>query len=98
MDQRIPVNDLICLTPFLADDKASLLRFLNDPVLYDNTLKVPNPYTEIDADEWLVHVREESERHGMVGSWVIRHREAGLIGGIGCFFKYPPPADHKDEI
>ena len=40
---QIIVNEQIVLAPFQPEDKAALIRYLNDPVLYANTLKVPNP-------------------------------------------------------
>lgn len=97
MTENIRVNETLSLTPFEAGDKPSLLRYLNDPVVYRNTLRVPYPYTDIAADEWLVHVRERREQIGREANWAIRHSEHGLIGGIGCFWKTGLEG-HSDEI
>lgn len=97
MTEHIFLNETFSLTPFEAQDKANMLRYLNDPVLYRNTLRVPHPYTEKDADEWLVHNRERREQLGREVNWVIRHATHGLIGGIGCFWKTGPEG-HCDEI
>jgi RimJ/RimL family protein N-acetyltransferase len=94
---EIKINNQITLAPFRPEDKPALLRYLNDPVLYANTLKVPHPYTSLDADEWLLLVDAEKEAPGGVANWSIRHREHGLIGGIGCFLKTGLDG-HLDEI
>ena len=53
MTENIIVNEHISLTPFLKSDKPNLIRYLNDPVIYKNTLRIPSPYTEADADAWI---------------------------------------------
>lgn len=94
---QIVVNEHITLTPFQAADKSALVLYLNDPILYSNTLKVPNPYTAWDADAWLLRVEVEKDAPGGVSNWSIRDREAGLIGGIGAFLKTGLDG-HLDEI
>ena len=94
---QIIVNEQIILAPFQTEDKAALIRYLNDPVLYANTLKVPNPYTALHAEEWLLRVEAEKEAPGGIANWSIRHVEAGLIGGIGAFLKAGLDG-HLDEI
>ncbi|MCC6282707.1 MAG: GNAT family N-acetyltransferase [Saprospiraceae bacterium] len=94
---QIVVNEQITLEPFQPEDKAALILYLNDPVLYANTLKVPNPYTAIHAEEWLLRVEAEKDAPGGIANWSIRHREAGLIGGIGAFMKTGLDG-HLDEI
>jgi len=99
MENVILINDLISLTAFEAGDRANLIRYINDPDVYNNTLTIPSPYTDIHADEWFVRVQEQRDKYGMISSWAIRHREAGLIGNIACFFKYTSASDsHRDEI
>ncbi len=97
MTENIAVNESLTLTPFQPLDKTNLLRYLNDPTVYRNTLRVPYPYSDKDADEWFVHARERREQIGREANWVIRHREHGLIGGIGCFWKTGLDG-HSDEI
>lgn len=94
---QIIVNEQIVLAPFQPEDKAALIRYLNDPVLYANTLKVPNPYTALHAEEWLLRVESEKEAPGGIANWSIRDAEAGLIGGIGAFLKNGLDG-HLDEI
>ena len=97
MEEIIQINALLALTPFELGDKPNLVRYLNDPVIYRNTLRIPSPYTEADADTWLSNAQETREKNGFVSNWVIRHRELGLIGGIGCFLRTGIEG-HLDEI
>lgn len=94
---QIVVNEYVTLTPFVAGDKAALVRYLNDTELYNNTLKVPHPYTGLHADDWLQRVETQEEAPGGVSDWSIRHREHGLVGGIGAFIKTGIDG-HLDEI
>jgi hypothetical protein len=50
---RIIVNDQVHLSEFRPSDKPALIEHLNDRDIYDRTLRIPFPYTEADADEWL---------------------------------------------
>lgn len=83
--------------PYGPEDREGLIRYLNDPEIYRNTLRVPYPYTAQDADEWLVHTHERTAQLGRTANWAIRHREAGYIGGVSCFFKTGVEG-HCDEI
>lgn len=97
MKEKIIVNDLIALTEFRDQDKPNLVRYLNDLVIYQNTLTIPNPYSEADAEKWLETARANFEKHGRLTNWAIRHHEAGLIGGIGSFV-HTGIEGHRDEI
>ena len=52
MDSDIVINKDIYLTKSSRADKPFLVEFLNDEELYNQTLRVPKPYTESDADDW----------------------------------------------
>lgn len=97
MFDSITVNPHINLTLFQPFDKENLMRYLNDPEIYQNTSRIPYPYTEKDADEWLNLVEDNRQRLGAPTNWAIRHRNAGLIGGIGRFAKSGLEG-HFDEI
>jgi hypothetical protein len=53
---KIVVNNQIHLSEFRPSDKPALTEHLNDYDIYDRTLRIPFPYTEADADEWLALV------------------------------------------
>lgn len=97
MAETIRISELMALTPFQAADKGNLVRYLNDPLIFQNTLKIPYPYTEADADWWLEHVAELRNQHGATTNWALRHREEGVIGSIGCFL-HTGLDGHRDEI
>lgn len=97
MEEKIIINDLIELAEFRPGDKSNLVLYLNDPVIYRNTLTIPSPYTEADADKWLEMTRANLEKHGRLTNWAIRHRDAGLIGGIGRMV-LTGIEGHRDEI
>ena len=60
---KIVVNDQVCLSEFRSSDKPALLQHLNDPDIYHRTLRIPFPYTDAAADEWLALVlRSPSSR------------------------------------
>lgn len=95
---EIIVNEQLTLTPFDPADKPNLLKYLNDPVVYANTVHIPSPYTEADADEWLRIVADRREKlGGTVANFAIRHRTEGLIGGIGLFV-HTGLDGHRDEL
>ncbi len=97
MEETILVNDDIWLSPNHAGDKGNLVLYLNDPVVYRNTSRVPYPYGPEDADYFLNNYLQRQSELNAPFNWGIRHREAGLIGGIGVFLK-EGLSGHKDEL
>ena len=80
---KIVVNDQVCLSEFRSSDKPALLQHLNDPDIYHRTLRIPFPYTEASADEWLTLVTKITEQQGRQVQWAIRTAADALIGGCG---------------
>jgi RimJ/RimL family protein N-acetyltransferase len=73
----------VCLTEFRRADKATLVESLNDRQIYDCTLRVPYPYTDAHAEEWLELDEQATLEHGQPVRWAIRNSEDRLIGAIG---------------
>ncbi len=94
---HIPVNEKIYLSPFLLSDKDNLIQYINDEEINRNTLAIPFPYTEKDADEWLKLTLQEVEKFGTPANWVIRTEKDALIGCIGRQMLYGKDA-HTDEV
>jgi RimJ/RimL family protein N-acetyltransferase len=94
---KIIVNSKIYLTQISKEDKPALLKYINDKDIYNNTLKIPYPYTEKDADEWINFVFESKQSEGMLKHWAIKNENDELIGGVGFHTKYGS-ISHKDEI
>ena len=87
----------LILSSFKEGDKPLLCQYLNDAELCRNTLMVPNPYTDVDAANWLDLTFKELEEHGHPINWAIRGENDELIGGIGCFLAGGKNY-HADEI
>ena len=64
---KIVVNSQIHLSEFRSLDKPALIEHLNDRAIYDRTFRIPYPYTEADADEWLARIAKATEQHGQPG-------------------------------
>lgn len=93
----IRVNADIHLTPYRQSDKANLIQYINDAEINRNTLAIPHPYTEKDADDWLKGTFQELEKFNMYANWVIRNKEDELIGCIGRQMLYGKDS-HTDEV
>ncbi len=94
---HIKVDGQVTITPYQPEDKAALVEYLNDEDVAHNTLRIPHPYTEKDADEWLEFAAQQEEKLGCYANWAIRNAEGKLIGGIGRLLLYGKDA-HVDEI
>lgn len=94
---HIVVNDDIHLSPYRLSDKASLIKHINDPEINRNTLAIPYPYGEKEADEWLKLTFQEEEKFGTYANWVIRDKHDELIGCIGRQILYGKES-HTDEV
>jgi len=93
----IQVNDHIRLSQVRKGDEEALVRWLNDPVLQRNTLRIPSPYRKEHAGEFIRHVQAVKKAYGYLTEWAIRDGNGYLLGGIGfsrAYGKY----SHKDEM
>jgi [ribosomal protein S5]-alanine N-acetyltransferase len=80
---NIVVSDQVHLSGFRASDKDALVGHLNDRDIYDRTLRIPFPYTEADADEWLALYAKTAQQQGRPVHFAIRFADGALIGGCG---------------
>jgi ribosomal-protein-alanine N-acetyltransferase len=94
---KIIVTDKVHLSEFHSSDKSALIAHLNDRDIYDRTLRIPFPYTENDADEWLVLVAKITQQQGQPVHWAIRTADDALIGGCG-FDGFQVGKSHRAEI
>ena len=79
----IVVNDQVHLSEFRSSDKPALVQHLNDRDIYDRTLRIPFPYTDASAEEWLALVARITEQQGRPVQFAIRSADDALIGGCG---------------
>lgn len=94
---KLVVNDRIHLSEFRPSDKPALLEHLQEKEIYDRTLRIPYPYTEADADEWLALTARITQQQGQPIHWAIRDTDALLIGGCG-FDDLQIGKSHRAEI
>ncbi len=97
MQQTIKISDQIELTEVRATDKTALVKHLNDKTIFDNTLMIPYPYTEKDAEWFLNFAKEQEAKRGFVVKFAIR-QNGEQIGGIGLMMNDKPSAIHKAEV
>lgn len=94
---KIVVNDQVHLSQFQASDKEALVGHLNGRDIYDRTLRIPFPYTDADADEWLALVVKITMQQGRPVHWAIRNADDALIGGCG-FDGFQVGKSHQGEV
>jgi [ribosomal protein S5]-alanine N-acetyltransferase len=94
---RLIVNDTIHLSEIRPSDKPALLEHLREKEIYDRTLRIPYPYTEADADDWLALVAKAIQQQGQPVQWAIRNEDGFLIGGCG-FDGFQIGKSHRAEI
>jgi RimJ/RimL family protein N-acetyltransferase len=94
---RFVVNDQVHLSEFGLSDRDALIEHLNDRDIYDCTLRIPFPYTDTAADEWLALDAKITEKQGRPVHWAIRMAEDALIGGCG-FDGFEVGKSHRAEV
>jgi [ribosomal protein S5]-alanine N-acetyltransferase len=98
MKKHIQINEKIYLTEVRQTDKPYFVKYLNDAEISANTLQIPHPYTEGDAEFFLKLSSDNLRKHKQVVNWAIRDENGDLIGGIGRMMKSDMGSKHKDEI
>lgn len=83
----ISVDDKIVLSQINRDDKPALLHALNETKSFSQFMvRMPFPYLEHDADEWIAKANRGSMLVDNDRNWAVRMADTGsLIGGIGLF-------------
>jgi RimJ/RimL family protein N-acetyltransferase len=94
---KILVDNEIYLDQPNKKDKKNLILYLTDKEIYNNTLRLPYPYTLKDAEWWIKFVDENKKKSGLLLNFAIRNKEKQLIGGISYHMKYGLTS-HKDEL
>ena len=94
---KIVVSDQVHLSEFRASDKDALIAHLDDRDIYDRTLRIPFPYTDAAANEWLALVAKITQQQGRAVHWAIRNADDALIGGCG-FDGFQVGKSHRGEV
>ncbi|MFY0672505.1 MAG: GNAT family N-acetyltransferase [Bacteroidia bacterium] len=95
---RIKLSNHYCISPFRKDDEHLLAQYFSNPKIQAWLLDVPNPYTKINARNWIEQNIEFYSQNFHHLNLVIRSENGDLIGGIGK--KIMPGANyaHSCEI
>ncbi len=80
---RLIVNDTTFLSPLETGDVPALVEHLADRAIYEQTSRIPFPYTAEDANQFLGYVADETKKIGVPMCWAIRQADGGLIGVCG---------------
>ena len=94
---KLVVHDHVHLSEFRASDKDALIAHLNDRDIYDRTLRIPFPYTDASADEWLALIAKITEQQGRPVKFAVRSADDALIGGCG-FDGLQVGKSHRAEV
>jgi ribosomal-protein-alanine N-acetyltransferase len=94
---NILVNEQARLSEFRPSDKPALIEHLREKEIYNHTLRIPYPYTEADAKEWLTVVAKTTQQQGRAVHWAVRNAEDFLMGGCG-FDGFQVGKSHRAEI
>ena len=94
---KIVIDDDIYLSPPTDTDKWAFVKYLNDEDIYKFTLRVPYPYTELDAETFLNKCREQRKQYGRNIYWMIRRNGGEAVGGISFLMTHHIDS-HKQEV
>lgn len=96
---ELKINDLYQVSDIVPSDKAAYVEHFKEKQIHDQTLSIPYPYSEADADWWINHNLEASRSQGGRSvNWAIRRTSDGfLVGGVG-FLGLKIGQTHKAEI
>jgi hypothetical protein len=94
---NIVVSDQVHLSEFRASDKNALITHLHDRDIYDRTLRIPFPYTDATADEWLALVAKITAQQGRPVQFAIHSADDALIGACG-FDGFQVSKSHRAEV
>jgi len=94
---RLQINDDFYISDITPADKPAYLEHLQERQIYEQTLNIPFPYTEADAEWWVNHVAEQTRKQGRSVNWAIRRKDGYLIGGIG-FCDLEVGKTHRAEL
>ena len=96
-DVKIQVREDIFLTPIRESDKAAVTEYLSDRDIHLNTLTIPYPYTEADAETWIKNRLEHTGNVGRHVSFAIRNADDKMIGAVGAD-NLDPNKDYRAEV
>ncbi|MDB5283517.1 MAG: acetyltransferase [Bacteroidota bacterium] len=91
------VSNNIWLSEVSLNDADELVYCMGNKDIYDNTMRIPFPYSRANAISWLENSILFEKENGFNHNFAIRNQTGKLIGLIGFHFNYGVKAD-KSEI
>ena len=82
----LPISKRITLSAITWNDKPAYLKHLNETEEFHRHMtRMPFPYRQEDADQWLTLAVGETLEKDRSRSWAIRKQDGELIGGVSVF-------------
>ena len=94
---KLNIDSSFYISDITESDKPAYVHHLQEKQIYDQTLNIPYPYSEKDAEWWINHIQEETSKQGRSVNWAIRSADGHLIGGIG-FHDFELGKSHRAEL
>jgi ribosomal-protein-alanine N-acetyltransferase len=73
----------LVLRPFRLEDASEIQRLAGDREIAATTLRIPHPYPDGAAEEWISSVAHRYEKGETVAFGITRADDLALLGGIG---------------
>ena len=82
---KLAINESFYISDIHQGDQSAYIEHLKVRQIYEQTLSIPFPYTQKDADWWVERcLKANAEASGRTSNWVIRRTSDDyLVGGIG---------------
>lgn len=97
-DDPLRLSDGFHLSPVERRDKDALVEHLQAPEIARNTLTIPYPYTESDAESWIDERLSHRERAPREVTFAIRTPDGRLIGAVGTAGEFELGSSHRAEV
>lgn len=94
---KTQLNDGYYLDEIKRSDKAAYIEHFKVRQIYEQTLNIPFPYGEAEAEFWFNMLEELKAKRSKVLNYAIREPGGRLIGAIG-FSDFEIGKDHKAEV
>lgn len=82
--EKLVLADGCYLSSVAHTDKDALVEHMKAPEIAENTLVIPYPYTEKDAEEWINGRIAHRKKQGCEVTFAIREPGGMLIGAVGA--------------
>lgn len=94
---KLDITSEFYVSDIAPGDEPAYLQHLKEKQIYDQTLAIPFPYTQADAEWWIANVAKTTKEQGRSVNWAIRRNDGFLVGGIG-FHDFSLGKSHSAEI